>query len=89
MASTITVADLAGSLAEVLGRVHDQRERFISERDGEPLATLAPVRTPSSITLREVVALVGDLAPPGEGFTEDLEAVQAAQPPLGQPAWRN
>ncbi len=89
MTSAITVADLARSLAEVLSRVHDQGERFIIERDGAPLATLAPVSTTSSITLREVIARVGDLAPPGEGFAEDLEAVQAAQPPVGQPAWRS
>jgi antitoxin (DNA-binding transcriptional repressor) of toxin-antitoxin stability system len=89
MASTITVADLARSLAEVLSRVHDRGEHFIIERDGEQLATLAPVSATSSITLREVVARVGDLALPGEGFAEDLEAVQAAQPPVGQPAWRN
>ena len=89
MTSAIAVADLATSLAEVLSRVHDRGERFIIERDGAPVATLAPVSATSSITLREVIARVGDLAPPGDGFAEDLEAVQAAQPPVGQPAWRS
>jgi antitoxin (DNA-binding transcriptional repressor) of toxin-antitoxin stability system len=89
MESKITAADLAKSLSDVLNRIRYRGERFIIERNGEPVATLAPTSAPSSITLREVAAHLGDLSLPSDGFAKDLEVVQSSQPRAGMPEWHS
>ncbi len=84
---TITTRELVDHLFDVLDRVRDGRERFIIERHGEPVATLAPVGPRPSVMLYEALDALGDVELPGEGFADDLEAVQAAQPPARFPAW--
>lgn len=89
MASTINVADLAQHLTEILRRVRATGEQFMLEQDGELVATLGPLAPQAGITPRELVARLGDLPLPGEGFADDLEVVQAAQPQASQPTWPN
>ena len=89
MENKITATDLARSLSDVLNRIRYGGEQFIIERNGEPVATLAPAKAVAGITLREVAARLGDLSLPGEGFAEDLEAVQSSQPLAGVPPWPN
>ena len=89
MDTRITATDLARSLADVLNRIRYRGERFLVERNGEPIAILEPVSTTSHITLGEVAARLGDLSLPGDRFAEDLEAVQASQPQPGTPEWRS
>ena len=84
MAGTLTVTDLVTSLTDILDRVRDG-ERFLIERDGEVVATIAPPSRLPGITERELAARLGDLMPPGDGFGDDLEAIQAAQPPASAP----
>jgi prevent-host-death family protein len=87
---TITATELARRLSDVLNRIRYRGERFIVERNGEPVAALGPVAAaPRGITLGELVARLGDLAPPGDGFADDLEAIQAAQPLPELPEWPN
>lgn len=78
METTITTGDLADTLAEVLDRVETRGERFVVERNGERVATIAPP-TSRGITLAALIAQVGDLGMPGDGFADDLEAIQASQ----------
>ncbi len=80
MENKITATDLAKSLSDVLNRIRHRGEQFIIECNGEPVATLAPANAVAGITLREVAARLGDHSLPGEGFAEDLEAVQSSQP---------
>lgn len=87
METTVTVAELVTSLEDVLNRVKESGERFVVERDGKPVATIAPPIPPPGITLREIIARIGDLRMPGDGFADDLEAIQAAQPPASVPEW--
>jgi antitoxin (DNA-binding transcriptional repressor) of toxin-antitoxin stability system len=87
--STITATELAKNLSDILSRVRYRGEAFLIERNGEPVASLGPVDTPRLLTFEELVARVGDLVPPGEGFADDLEAIQAEQPLVDAPAWPN
>lgn len=87
MKTKITATELAKSLSDVLNRVRYRGERFIIERSGEPVATLIPTSPVLGITLRDLVARLGDMSMPGDGFAEDLEAVQASQPKVTAPAW--
>lgn len=83
----ITATQLAKNLSDVLNRIRYRGERFVVERNGEPVASLGPVTSPRGITASELVALVGDLEMPGDGFADDLEAIQAAQPPAETSEW--
>ena len=91
MRTTVTVADLVRRLSDVLDRVRHRGERFVVERNGEPVAVLAPPEPeapPASPTLRELAARLGGLALPGEGYAAGLEAAQAAGRPAPEPpAW--
>ena len=89
MESKITATNLAKSLSDILNRIQYRGERFIIERNGEPIATLAPTSAPSRLTLRELADQLGDLCLPGDGFAEDLEGIQSSQPQAGVPEWRS
>jgi prevent-host-death family protein len=82
MATKITATELAKSFSDVLNRVRYRGERFLVERNGEPVATLAPVEPVPAITLSQLVGRLGDVSLPGEGFADDLEAIQSSQPGL-------
>ena len=89
METRITATELARSLSDVLNRVRYKEERFVIVRNGEPVATLAPAgpTTPTvGMTLRELVALLKDNPMP-EGLADDLEEIQASQPPPPRPPW--
>ena len=89
METKITATELAKSLSDVLNRVRYRRERFLVERNGEPVATVAPASPALGITLRDLLSRIGDLPMPGEGFAEDLEAIQSQQTKEHAPAWPN
>ena len=78
METTITATELSKRLSDVLNRVMYRGERFVVQRNGEPVATIGPASGQPGITVRELIAQVGDLRMPGDGFADDLEAVQAA-----------
>lgn len=87
MDATLSVKDLETSLTEVLDRVRGG-ERFVIERDGEVIATLTPPPPKPGRTWGEFLALVRSAPRPDPDFTDDLEAIQAAQPPMPDPpAW--
>ena len=84
VAERLTVTDLVTSLTEVLERVH-QGEEFAIERDGEVIASLVPPTIRPSITWGEFVAIYPHLPRPDPGFADDLEKIQAEQPPMVSP----
>ena len=84
--SKLTVEEFAARLDEVLNRV-SAGERFAIHRDGESIAILAPPIAKLGITARELIAQVGNLEMPGDGFADDLEAIQAAQGYPEFPEW--
>ena len=87
MPTRITATELARSLSDILSRIKYRGEEFLVERNGEPLATLAPV-APPGVTLRGFIQRLGDLRMP-EGMADDLERIQAEQPRAVFPEWPN
>ena len=68
MASTISDTDLAKNLSDILDRIHAEGAQFIIERDGEPVATLAPLGVTAPITMRELAAQLRHLPPQVKGL---------------------
>src|SRR5690348_7949027 len=89
MERKISATELARRLSDVLSRVHYRGERFIIERNGEPVASVVPSVAPPGVTLRELADRLGSLAPVGDGFADDLEAMHTAQPRARTPEWPN
>ena len=87
METTITATELARGLSDILNRVRYRGERFIVERGGEPVAVLEPVGVRPAATLGEFMLRLSTLPIPDEGFANDLEEVQASQPPAGDVGW--
>jgi prevent-host-death family protein len=77
METTITATELSKRLSDVLNRVKYRGERFIIQRNGETIATLVPASAKPGITVEELVARIGNLSMPGDGFADDLEAIHA------------
>ena len=80
METRISATQLARSLSDVLNRVRYKGEQFIIERNGEPVATLTPSVPTPGCTLADLLARLGALDLPGEGFADDLETIQSSQP---------
>lgn len=87
METTITATQLAKGLSDILNRVRYRGERFLVQRNGETIATIEPLTSMPGITVSELIAKVGDLEMPGDGFADDLEAIQAAQGLVEMPEW--
>ncbi|MCC7024926.1 MAG: type II toxin-antitoxin system Phd/YefM family antitoxin [Thermomicrobiales bacterium] len=87
METTITATELSRRLSDVLNRVKYRGERFVVQRNGETIATITPFSPPPAVTLDDIIAKVGDFSVPGDGFADDLEAIQAEQPPAEFPEW--
>ena len=88
METKITATELAKSLSDILNRVRYRGERFVIERNGEPIASLVPT-APVGITMGELAALLANLPRPDEGFADDLEAIHSSQPKITAPPWPN
>jgi antitoxin (DNA-binding transcriptional repressor) of toxin-antitoxin stability system len=89
MTHRLSTTELVERLPDLLARVQDRGERFVIERDGEPIATLAPPDAPRGITLGELAERLADLEWPDDGFADDLEEIQAEmnRQPLKIPEW--
>jgi len=87
MESTITERELAGHLTETLERVRARGESITIDRDGEPIAVLAPAPARAAITWHVVARGLPEIGFPGDGFADDVETAQAVQPRLDPPAW--
>ena len=89
---SISVDELAERLPDILERVRDRGEHIVVERDGVPLATLAPPAPPEvgpAQSFRELAARLADLSWPDDEFANDVEAAQADmnRQPLTVPEW--
>ena len=83
--TTITATQLAKGLSDALNRVKYRGERFVVQRNGEPVATIVPANVQPQLTWGEFVALLRDASRPDPGFADDLEAIQADQPLMFEP----
>jgi prevent-host-death family protein len=83
MEHRITATDLARRLGDVLGRVRYRGDTFVVERNGEPVACVAPVPGATAATALEAFRAWAEAAPADASFADDLERVGAAdEPPL-------
>jgi antitoxin (DNA-binding transcriptional repressor) of toxin-antitoxin stability system len=91
MNTRISATDLARGLADVLNRVRYRSEHFTIDRNGEPIAQIAPMKPATVITMTmtmgEFVRQLADLPAPDRGYADELEQIQAAQPPAGHTPW--
>jgi hypothetical protein len=78
MEHRITSTDLARRLGDILGRIRYLRDSFVIERNGEPVALLAPLPGSSPATVREGLRAWAEAGDPDPGFAEALERVNAA-----------
>lgn len=85
MVTKITPAELSDHLSDILERVKENGEDFVIEKDGEPLARLAP-NSPKTATWRSL-ADIFEHCPPDPEFADDLERVHKSQPPLPPDPW--
>jgi hypothetical protein len=76
MTRRISTSELEERLPDILEMIHRRGERFVIERDGEPLATLAPPNNESAITWNEFIARLAEIPGPDDQFADDLEDVQ-------------
>jgi prevent-host-death family protein len=84
--TTITATELARNLSDILNRARYRGERFVIERNGEPVATIGPPET-IGITPEELARQLGPLRFPDEDFADDLEAIHASQGYARIPEW--
>ena len=87
MEAAISATYLARHLSEILDQVQERGDLFVFHRNGETIARLEPVSKKPGITARELLAQIGDLKMPGDGFADDLEAIQAEQGLAEMPEW--
>jgi antitoxin (DNA-binding transcriptional repressor) of toxin-antitoxin stability system len=85
MENRITATDLARKLGDVLGRIRYRRESFIVERNGEPVARIAPVPTSTAASLAEGLKAWRGAGSPDPGFADDLDRVNKADSPPRNP----
>jgi hypothetical protein len=85
----ITATVLARSLSEILNRVKYGGERFLIRRGGKVVGSLGPAGAGKrpAITLRSLAHRMRGNELPGDGFADDLEAIQAAQGEMEIPPW--
>lgn len=87
-ATTLTATQLARNLSDVLNRVEYKGERFIIERNGQVVATLQPSTvTRRGPTLAEFVEALKHAPRLDPDFLDELEEIQANQPPAKVYEW--
>lgn len=90
METMLSERDLEEALTTVLERAH-HGERFVVERDGVRLAVISPpISEPKpGILGSDLVARIGDLHMPGDGFADDITAARTNLIPASVPPWRD
>jgi antitoxin (DNA-binding transcriptional repressor) of toxin-antitoxin stability system len=81
MEHRISATDLVRRLGDVLARVRYLGDTFTIERNGDPVARLAPLPGASPTTVREAFAAWAEAGEPESAFADALERVIAADQP--------
>ncbi|MEW6273175.1 MAG: type II toxin-antitoxin system prevent-host-death family antitoxin [Thermodesulfobacteriota bacterium] len=85
MEGRISATELARKLGDILGRVRYRREAFVVERNGEPIARLAPISSSGRATVAEALRAWKEDGAGDESFADDLERIGAADRPARNP----
>jgi antitoxin (DNA-binding transcriptional repressor) of toxin-antitoxin stability system len=87
MSERVNATEAALRLSDLLDRVRDERETFVILRGGEEAGRLTPTEPSRSLTLLGLIELLEEAGNPDPQFANDLEDIQATQPPLGNSPW--
>jgi antitoxin (DNA-binding transcriptional repressor) of toxin-antitoxin stability system len=87
MSERVNAADAALRLSDLLDRVRDERETFVIFRGGEEAGQLTPMEPSRPLTLLGLIDVLKEAGNPDPQFADDLEEIQATQPPLGNSPW--
>jgi len=85
MENTISATELARNLGDILGKVRYRHDVFIVERNGEPIARLAPIGSGTAASLAEGLRAWRAAAIRDPAFADDLERVNASDRPPRNP----
>ena len=85
MENRISATELARKLGDVLGKVRYRREIFVVERNGEPVARLAPLSSGAAASLVEGLRRWRSTGSRDPRFADDLERINAADRPARNP----
>lgn len=86
--TTLTATQLARSLSDVLNRVQYKGERFVIERNGQVVARIHPsTELRKGPTLAEFVEALRQGPRLDPEFLDELEEIQANQPPAQVYEW--
>lgn len=86
MSERVTATEAARRFSDLLNRVRYARETFVIVRGGEEVGVLGPAHPSRPVTLRTFVEKLRKNRP-DEGLADDLDRVQAEQPPAGEGPW--
>lgn len=78
MEHKLSATELARKVGEVLGRIRYRRDSFVVEKNGEPVARIVPVASPTLPSVKEVLAAWTDAGEPDAAFATDLTRVAAS-----------
>lgn len=87
MSTSITATEAARRFSDLLNRVRYRGERFVIVRNGEEVAELSAVPLRPPVTMAELVERLIAVRTGDPGFADDLERIQAEQPPVGEGPW--
>jgi hypothetical protein len=81
----ISTTELARSIGDVIGRLRYRGDSFIVEKNGTPIAILAPYTAGKGASLKRVLQGWVDAGEPDEEFAALLENLGARDAPLEDP----
>jgi prevent-host-death family protein len=87
MENRITATELARNLGDVLNRVRYRSEVFVVERNGKPVARIAPLPGTAGAGLRAALEAWRSAGGPDSAFADDLDRVGATDR-VPEDAWR-
>ena len=81
----ISATDLARRVGDVLGRVHYRGDTFVIDRNGDPVARIAPIPGAGGGTVADLMAVWRSAGQPEAAFADDLERIGAEDRPAELP----
>jgi prevent-host-death family protein len=85
MQHRVSATELARRLGDVLARVRYRHDSFVVDKNGEPVARIAPIPQATVTTLHEAFSAWRAAGPPDPTFADDLERIGAADEPPAHP----
>lgn len=76
--STVSYAELARRLGDILGKIRFRGDAFVVERNGEPVARIGPIPAHGAASLGEGFRAWVEAGPGDSSFADDLERVDRA-----------